>query len=215
MVTEKSVKKTKTPPNHYPVEVWATIRALYESGQFHSLKELHQHCTKLFKPCPTLQSMKVRCSNDGWDKAGQKEAIEEQKAKNFKEYFAELGLDDRRTAQVIVDGVLCAEKMRDKIIEVFKQSGPEIFSDPDSMINMSSLISSLFQNMNTAHRYLETKLKLSGDSPTEKKRVVLKDESGPVMVRKLDDMTDEELDTQLERIRKSRNLVVNKIGDEP
>jgi hypothetical protein len=69
--------------------------------------------------------------------------------------------------------------------------------------------------MNTAHRYLETKLKLSGDSPTEKKRVVLKDESGPVMVRKLDDMTDEELDTQLERIRKSRNLVVNKIGDEP
>jgi hypothetical protein len=187
-----------------PLEVWASIKALYESGQFNSVKELQSNCKKTFVACPSVSSIEKRAIAEAWDKEAQKEAIEEKKAENYKDLFAELGLTEKKTAQVIVDGVLCAENMKTKILGIFKKDGAEILGDPEKTEAMIDLIGSLFQNMTVAHKYLETKLKLSGDNPTEKRKITVKDDgsNGSSRVRDYTAMSDDEIDYELKKLTK-------------
>jgi len=201
-------ERRKKPPKHYSVELWATIRALYETGNFSSLPCLYQHCTTIFNPCPTLQAIKVKCANEKWCKASQREAIEEKKQQNYKELFAELGLTEHKMAEVMVNGVLCAEQMRNTIIEQFKTNGTEILSDPLQSKAMYDSLNSLFSDMRTAHKYLETCLRLSGANPSEKKTVTLKDSGDVVakLTRNFDEWSDDELDKEINRLKKIQDV---------
>jgi hypothetical protein len=198
---EKAPVKKRKPQTKMTPELWMTVQSMFESGRFISLENLHKCCTSIFPNPPSLDSIKKHAATEKWDKSAQKEAIEEEKTKNFRELFSELGLDDKRTAQVIVDGVLCFERTQSKIIDLFTSAGPEIFTDPEQMLNMQSLLRELFSNQNTAHRYLETKLKLSGNNPTERKNITLKDESEHKLIKKFTDMTNDEIEGELNRIR--------------
>jgi hypothetical protein len=199
--TQKTVKAVTKTFQKYTPELWTTIQSMFESGKFTSIESLHKTCTTIFPRSPSLDAIKKRAGTEKWDKSAQKEAIEEEKTKNFRELFSELGLDDKRTAQVIVDGVLCFERTQAKIMEMFKEAGPDILADPEQMLNLSGLLRELFSNQNTAHRYLETKLKLSGNNPTERKNITLKDESEHKLIKKFTDMTDDEIEGELNRIR--------------
>lgn len=183
-------------------ETWASVKALYESGQFNSTRALQANCKKTFIHCPSVSSIEKRAIAEQWDKEAQKEAIEEQKALNYKDHFAALGLTDKKTAQVITEGVLCAETMKNKILDTFKKEGPSILGDPEKVDAMMELIGALFQNMNAAHKYLETKLKLCGDNPTEKKKITVKDDSssGPAKARDYATMSDDEIDGELKKL---------------
>jgi hypothetical protein len=206
----QKAKARKKPPKHFSPETWITIQTLFESGRFSSLSDLHKHYTKILPESqrPSLDSLKRKAASLQWDKTKQNEIIEEKKAKNFSELFSELGLTEHKMAEVMVNGVLCAEQMRNTIIEQFKTNGTEILSDPLQSKVMYDNLNSLFSDMRTAHKYLETCLRLSGANPSEKKTVTLKDSGDVVakLTRNFDEWSDDELDKEINRLKKIQDV---------
>lgn len=202
--------KKKHKCKNYPPELWITIQTLFESGRFASLTDLHKHYTSFLpeNQQPSLDSLKRKAAAQHWDKTKQADVIEEKKSKNFAEMFSELGLSERKMAEVMVTGVLCAEKSRDTIIEQFRTNGPEILTDPVQLKTMMDNINTMFSDMRTAHKYLETCLRLSGANPAEKKTVTLKDPDDVIkkVTRNYEDMSDEELDKELTRLQSVKDV---------
>jgi len=195
--------------SHYSPEIWITIRALYESGRFGSLTELHQHCTKIMlERCPSFDMLKRKSASQGWDKTAQNEKIEEKTKQNYLEMFSELGLTERKMAEVMVNGVLCAEKTQANIMKQFEEKGPALLTDPLQMAMMFDSVKMLFSDMRTAHKYLETCLRLSGANPSEKKTVTLKD-PGDVLTkitRNYDEWSDDEINKEIDRLQTVKDV---------
>lgn len=186
----------------YPPEVWTTIRALYESGNFNSLPELHDHCTKIMPKTPSIDSIKKKAAAEDWDKHDQDEQKTEEKKKNFVEHFAKLGIDDQKTAQLIAEGMHAGGDIGVKLLNAIMNS-PSCGQIPDD--DVTAAVAEYATSLKVRKYYIDMYLKLVGAYAPEKLKVVTKD--GDLQKKtKFSDMTKEELMEMRQRLRERRGV---------
>lgn len=188
------------PGKNYPQEVWTTIQALFESGNFTSLQELHKHCTKLLSKCPSLDAIKKRAID--WDKHALDEKKTEEKSKNFVELFAQLGMDEKRRAEIIVDGINAGSELEKEAADALIKAN---FNEDDP--NYKAILAKLKVFYRTRATYLDMAHKLTGDYSPEKRKIVVKEgDLQKAPATKYKDMTDDELEERLARLKARRGV---------
>lgn len=165
-MTTQTAVKSKSRAQYTP-ETWTTIRALYESGNFKSCEDLQKHCKKILSKCPSIDSIRKKAVD--WDKHDQDENKTEEKKKNFVEHFAALGMDDKRAAELIVEGMNAGGDIGKKIIQDFIEHGCQFDED------LAKKISEFATHLKVRKYYLELFCKLTGAYAPEKLKVVHKD----------------------------------------
>lgn len=199
------MKGTKFSP-----ETWKTIQALYQSGQYASTRELQKNCKKIFNgaPVPSVSAIEKRVCAERWDKHASDDIISQRKEQSFRDLFSRLGMDEKRRAEIIVQGINSAQDIRKRIVDMVDEipkhmaaKGKEVPAFLGGLEAIVKQLEPLFSNMSMTRQYMDMALKLSGDYAPEKKTVRIRD-SRPQS--DLDAMTDEELETQLQRMNKAK-----------
>jgi hypothetical protein len=185
-------KKNMGAP-HYSQELWATIEALYESSRFPSVEKLHKHCKKLFKPCPSIDSIRKRFHKKQPDKHKNAEQIKEYERKKYAEIFEELGVGRFDTAKIIQQGIMTGPILMSKAIQKLEEDGP--ISD-----ELMAQIKEMYASWNTTYRFIRERNKLTGDYAPEK----IKHSGKVITATPEDDMSPEELESELKRLEKGR-----------
>lgn len=178
---------------HYSPETWATIEGLYESSRFSSIEKLHQHCTKIFKRCPSKDSIKKRFAKRQPDKRKSEDQFKEAERKKYSEIFAELGVGRVETARIIHQGIMSGPLLMEKALKLMEKDGPL----SEDLLNQ---IKEMYTGWGTTWRFIRERNKLTGDYSPERVKV-----SGKVKTSSpLDDMSEEELRAELDRMEKNR-----------
>lgn len=165
----KTAIKKSSSRAQYPPEIWTTIRALYESGQFKSMEELHKHCKKIISPCPSIDSLRKKSMKEEWDKHDQDEQKTEEKKRNFIEQFAKLGMDDKKAVELIIEGMHAGGDIRQNVVNAITSSGGMIDED------IQEKLAEYATHLKTRKYYLELFCKLTGAFAPEKMKIVHKD----------------------------------------
>lgn len=80
----------------YNTKDYAIIRAMYESGEFRSLKAVQEHCKKAWKKKPpSMSTLEKMADREGWKKTAHKEDVQEVQHEKFKRLFEEVGLTEK------------------------------------------------------------------------------------------------------------------------
>jgi hypothetical protein len=212
---EKKQKKPVKSRKQFPPEMWVTIRQLYESGRFASLNEVYAHLKKQFDGArlPSLQWIRIRAAEEGWNKRSSDAEIAEKKAKSIGEVFEHygMGLDERIRRNVI--GIKCVDDIRNEIFDILADlrkrlgvmSDDEIVSKKDDLFNgVIEKLPSLTNSLRVSLEYLKNSQALCGDNAPEKRHII--GSKADTILDKFSSMTDDELDKVEERLKRVNGL---------
>ena len=208
---EKMKKAQKSKPNsgQFTPDFWVTIRTLYESGQFESSQKLHNHLKTVFKrqKIPTLAYLKRKITLEGWNKHASDAEIAEKKAKSIEEIFESYGMPLEERIKRNVHGITAVDVVKNEIFTLIKTAQEKINSSTDvsdaekTISKTMELFPSLLSGLRLSLDYLKNTQSLCGDNAPEKRMQL---ENKRRIDNEYDQMTDDELEKELERLQKNR-----------
>lgn len=81
----------------FDVNLWAKIRAEYESGKYSSYEDLHEKLSKNYQDFPKLSHLIRRGSIEGWNKQEVANSLKEK----YREAFIKRGFDIEQVVEVV------------------------------------------------------------------------------------------------------------------
>jgi len=190
----------------YSAQTWATLRALYESGKFTSIEQLHTWADKSLKcAVPKMVSIRDKCTEEQWDKSAGEKRVAEQIEKDTTELFAQEGMPPVEAVRLCINGMHTADRVVDQVAERMLdmatsgdgdgQGGSVNLDDPElgdasevgddgekieAALSVAAALEglrSVAQAYGVAHKYLQEYCKMTGTY-----KPVKKDVSGTVHV---------------------------------
>ena len=209
---EKMKKAQKNKPNsgQFSPDFMITIRTLYESGQFESAQKLHNHLKTVFKHqrIPTLAYLKRKITIEGWNKHASDAEIAEKKAKSIEEMFESFGMSLEERIKRNVHGITAVDVLRNELFSLIKTANEKINASEEvtdetakSIQQTIALFPSLLSGLKLSLDYLKNTQTLCGDNAPEKRMQL---ENKRRIDNEYDQMTDDELKKELERLQKNR-----------
>jgi len=87
----------------FSLEQWATLRALYASGQYSSLPKLHEYTDNLPGKWPSIDSIKRYAAENHWEKGQNSSVIERQTEAQMIDMFAKHGMPTEKVVKRIAE----------------------------------------------------------------------------------------------------------------
>lgn len=178
-------------PERYSNELWATIKALYESGNY-SIRAIRDDFGKLYPKFPTEVSIENRKKKEGWVKGKQRPAIDARVERSIQEHFVELGLPEEKVYEQVVSGVLLGDRAVEAIARYVQQNGSEFASK-----EFQELLKGFLSDKNTILKYIQEYFKLTGKYAAEKRQVTGAN-GGPVQMELSEEDAKDKLKKMLE-----------------
>lgn len=97
----------------YPEQLYAKIRAEYESGKYGSIEQLHENLRKKYDDFPSVDCLKVKCTSEQWERGKLKETIQEK----YRQAFAARRFDENKVVELI-------EKLSEGVKTIVTKDGP-------------------------------------------------------------------------------------------
>lgn len=208
-----AAKKKKKGHPFYSPEVWATIRALYESGKFKSRDELHKHCTKILPAVPSVSAIAHFIAENGVSKKTLAGVIENKKRERYVDLFSRLGADDEECAKLVVKGMHAADDIRKEIQVIIDRMASKMEDEgatAEMLQGLEEVVTKLqpyFSNMAVALKYAQERFKLCGDYQAVKIKKIDDDGgSGGSSGKGEEELTIDEINKEIERMEKARTL---------
>ena len=179
----------------YSQETWIVIRSLFETGTFSTLNKLHKHCQNIIKNCPSIYSIRVKSSREGWTKGKTSDIIKKEIDKKTIDLFSELGMPKEKVLTRVVDMINSGENSIDRIVDLVTKrvKKGETPIDGNVIDGLKSMVSSYAVQYKGIRLWIE----MTGESAPKKI-----DHSGRVtndvrMDYPLKDLSDDELDAKI------------------
>jgi hypothetical protein len=208
------VKKPRKRKPTYPEELWHTIESLYRTGQFTSIANLHKHCSATFPKYPGVDAIKQRFAKHNI-RRGDKLAplIAEEIEKRTVDMFADLGMPKERVMNIIIDGLSCADGVKEKLIAMVR----EAIANHEAPVTETTVhvIEILFSRIGFAHGFVKTYLEWTGIAAPKKIDHSNKGEpfAAPSYTSLPDDDIERKLKERLERLTRLKGVPASAAAD--
>jgi len=98
----------------YSAEIWAELRAAYESGKYGSIRQLHAEFSKKqgknSKKVPSLKQLTIISTKEKWQKAELKEQVERDMRQEVLDSLRKQGIDTDRYVKELTE-LLSSDKL--------------------------------------------------------------------------------------------------------
>jgi len=210
MVKNKADPKKEHKPLHFSPDVWITIQALYESGQFATLENVYDHLKRIDPGIrlPAISYTRKKAGKEGWNKHVSDAEIQEKKTQSIAELFAEMGMPIEERIRRNVMGITSIDTTIHEINSLLNTAKKKLEDDgvtEDVCSALSSVMDGfprMAQGLKIALEYLKNSHALCGDNAPEKKHLMGDALKKPA--RDESDMTPEELQKELDRLLRVR-----------
>ncbi len=181
----------KKSPTHFTPVFFAHIRALWESGQFSTVKDFVKYGKETFKKFPSERTIDNKVGREGWNKHKMDEVIEKKIVASYEDLFAAEGMGDQEVVRRICDGIRAPERTMLAIVKYAAANGGTI--DDDTIKKMSAALN---YDLRTAEGFLDQRHKLLGAYAPSKHKVTAK-------ISDIGSISEEEAVAEHERIHKN------------
>ena len=188
-------------------DTWGSLRVLYESGEYASIKALYEAKRDDFTDMPDIDTLLDRSIAGCWDKERYTEIKTEVKKRNLIELYASLGMDEREQARYRVQCVRAVDKLKGAVTRLYRKLDslePDSETFDRTLGKIKVLSDTMFKGLNTSLTALQDISKLTGDyAPIQTKDVKshgFKTKNG---MKEIEDMSEEEILQDLKRMQRA------------
>jgi len=149
-------------------EVWAFLKANYESGRYDSITEMYDAVSPFMKKCPVVKRVQNVSSEQGWKRGSKCADVQRLTAERVNQMFADQGMPDTEFVKTVIEGIRSGENIAKDVVESLKADMAEGFTIPKQ--RTFDLIRGLATNQGNQIKWVQEANRMrGGHAPTEQR----------------------------------------------
>lgn len=206
LIPAEKAKRHNHTADEFPPETWDIIRKAFESGLYQSVHSMQLELRQNLSPCPGVRLIQEVAFDRCWDWGRMDEIIEEKKQRDVSEILSEMGMDKAKRLEYLIRGIKASDSILE-MIETIKERLNEhkmtVADNAQFLLTLKALEETNFKGMKVMLDALKLAGEWAGDNAAVKVKQLGSTAPRNSSLQLVEDMTDEELSAEYERMKKA------------